>query len=110
MSEMKFGKYKGQDVAEVPTDYLEWAAQNMEGGGRNFCIKELKKRGITEYEEKKDSQETHMLKRIIAKLVNIEERLGIAEPRRKQEEEPEAPAVNKRLDFGSDLEEEGTPF
>jgi uncharacterized protein (DUF3820 family) len=36
---MPFGKYKGQRLEDIPTDYLQWAAENVEG--RSELIAEI---------------------------------------------------------------------
>ena len=28
---MEFGKYRGEDLEDLPTDYLQWIAENVEG-------------------------------------------------------------------------------
>ena len=47
MYTVKFGKHKGSDISDVPTEYLQWAAANMEGSFAGVCAKELESRGDT---------------------------------------------------------------
>jgi len=32
--QMPFGKYKGQPIEDVPTSYLYWIAENVEGNAK----------------------------------------------------------------------------
>ena len=39
--EMKFGKHRGKQVDELPTDYLEWMLNKLEPTSGNFDNKPL---------------------------------------------------------------------
>lgn len=42
---IKFGKHKGEQLQDLPTDYLQWLAENLESGKFNNdeVIKECEK-------------------------------------------------------------------
>ncbi len=46
MEVMRFGKYRGVSVNEVPTNYLEWAQSDMGMRCPSYITEELGKRGV----------------------------------------------------------------
>ncbi len=53
--ELKFGKHKGEDLDDVPTDYLKWLLENMEPQKGNFDNRPL----LKECQLQVDSREKH---------------------------------------------------
>lgn len=45
MPQLTFGKWKGSDIQDVPTTYLEWLVENSkEGPTQQMCNDELRRR------------------------------------------------------------------
>lgn len=113
MYTVKFGKHKGSDISDVPTEYLQWAAANMEGSFAGVCAKELESRGDTPPEKKPVSVEggiveiDRALKRILAKLSGIEKALNISNPYEQKPDPAPEPAVSG--EFGS-IDDDALPF
>lgn len=112
---IKFGKHKGEDISEVPLDYLQWVSSNMEGALRDASVKEIERRGEKAPRRKPVSVEKGIvdidkaLKRILAKLSGIEKALNIDNPYEHKSEPAQDPDPDVSGDFGS-KDDDSVPF
>lgn len=71
------GKWKGTPIGDVPDQYLEWAAENMENSKlRNMASDELKERGLDVPKHREKDKTDELADRLMRKIGGLENQIA----------------------------------